>query len=223
MKSTQLFFLFVFAGLIGVSTGAMQPQREPEIPFEVKNDSPVVITVIQDDTSNMHGGVQWVTIKPGKSTNVNKKKTPIVLRLGEEIGFATAKGYFGIGMESDFSLVLAQEKTGLGWTEIQKGIPTANATKGIITVNSEGIPHVSLVMPKPNDGRPDVPLSVYAKLTGSESYASPQEILGLKPGVDARRAYILKVTQWHPDKNKSPEAADAFKLINWAAERLGAK
>jgi curved DNA-binding protein CbpA len=76
---------------------------------------------------------------------------------------------------------------------------------------------------KPQDSRPQVPLSVYQKVTGKSDYATPHEILGVQPGATGeqiRNAFKQQILKWHPDKNKSPEAKDAFNLIKWAEQEL---
>lgn len=77
--------------------------------------------------------------------------------------------------------------------------------------------------PKPADGRPDVSLSIYQKLTGRAAYAEPHEILKVSKdasGEDIKKSYKQLVLTWHPDKNKDPEAQDAFRLISWAYQKL---
>ncbi len=79
---------------------------------------------------------------------------------------------------------------------------------------------------KPDDGRPNAPLAVYKKLVGHRIYARPACILGLRAGSsedETKKAYKNKMREWHPDRNKSPISQDAFALITWAAETLGAK
>jgi len=49
------------------------------------------------------------------------------------------------------------------------------------------------------------------------------ELLGVKRGatdIEIKAAYRKQALQWHPDKNKSPEAATKFKEINKAYEAL---
>ncbi len=73
-----------------------------------------------------------------------------------------------------------------------------------------------------HDDRPAMADGVYAAL-GIKKGASPFEILGLnssRPSLaEIKKAYREKVTQWHPDKNKSELAKDVFQLISWAYEK----
>lgn len=52
---------------------------------------------------------------------------------------------------------------------------------------------------------------------------SPWKILGLKPGIskeDIKRQFRKLAMQYHPDHNKSPNAAEMFKKIRAAYEIL---
>ncbi len=76
---------------------------------------------------------------------------------------------------------------------------------------------------KPQDSRPNVPLSVYQKITGKSDYATPAEILGVTQEAtkeQIRQAYKQLILKWHPDKNKDRDAKDAFNLITWAEQEL---
>lgn len=62
--------------------------------------------------------------------------------------------------------------------------------------------------------------TAYGVTTANGGY-DPYEVLGLKRSAgaqDIRKAYKQLVVQWHPDKNKDPEAEDKFVLIKSAYE-----
>jgi hypothetical protein len=76
---------------------------------------------------------------------------------------------------------------------------------------------------EPQDGRPAIPLSVYKKITGNESYATPYEILGIAPSAsksEIKKAWAKKQLLWHPDRSSDPDAKSAIQLINWAYEYI---
>jgi DnaJ-like protein len=76
---------------------------------------------------------------------------------------------------------------------------------------------------KPADDRPDVPLSVYQKVTGKAEYVTPYEILKIEKSAtpdQIKKAWKDQIRFWHTDRNKDPEAKDASSLINWAYKTL---
>jgi DnaJ-class molecular chaperone len=73
------------------------------------------------------------------------------------------------------------------------------------------------------DDRPQVPISVYQKVTGKADYATPFEILKIGESAtpeQIRQAWKNQIRIWQPDQNKDPEAKDAYMLINWAYATL---
>lgn len=58
------------------------------------------------------------------------------------------------------------------------------------------------------------------------SQLDPYEILNLDADASSseiKRAYRMLAKKWHPDRNKSPNAAEMFKKISWAYEKLSGK
>lgn len=72
---------------------------------------------------------------------------------------------------------------------------------------------------KPKDDRPEVPITVYQKITGKSDYVAPHEILKVQSSAtqdEIRKAWQDQIRIWNPDRNKDPQARDAYMLINWA-------
>lgn len=214
MKIKQLSIACIFMVL---SLAGMHKPINIQIPVIVANESNFVSTILLGATQADATLRNFMLIQPDSTLDVNN------LKPGNDIRIITNRGHFIIAIYGD-QIKLSALEPQLHLRSIQNA-PVANVAEVIVTIGSNGIPFLrtNIMIPKPNDGRPDVPLSVYKALTGKESYASPYEILGTTPGMDTKKAYREKTLQWHPDKNKSPEAVSAIQLINWAAERLGVK
>lgn len=202
---------------------AMQKPDQIQIHFEIRNNSAQAVTVLFDVKSFT---AQFVVIRPDEiRSETPYPKVPIILT-SNGMRLATSGGHFAIDLEADRSILMGQAKkyddeTG-SWKRIQGGIPTAYVKRGNLTINQQGDPYIS-VYAEPDDGRPAVSYDVYEKLMGKKECGSPAQILGASLDTNLKKAYREKMALWHPDRNKSPEAEDAFKLINWAAEKLKAK
>ncbi|GAB4184613.1 MAG: hypothetical protein Tsb0015_00810 [Simkaniaceae bacterium] len=62
-----------------------------------------------------------------------------------------------------------------------------------------------------------------SQTTKTTASGDPYEILGIKRGASDREiklAYNKKALEWHPDKNKSPEATEMFQKIGEAYNKL---
>lgn len=208
--------------LIHYSLIAMQKCDDMQIHFEIKNNSSEVVTVLFDEDRT---SAKFIAVRPNETVNETHFEIPIMLRYTRGMRLATIKGHFGIGIETDGSITFIQAKksdeTG-GWREIERGIPTLYVKRATLAIDEHGNPRMDLY-PDPDDGRPIVSHRIYEKLTGEKMCGSAAQILGYFNNMDLRKAYREKMLQWHPDRNKAPEAEDAFKLITWAAEKLGLK
>ena len=98
----------------------------------------------------------------------------------------------------------------------ENGIDTSSCTEKselIALAQTHGLPSQAITIYTPDEENLPNPLA------GMSYY----EILNVEPTATAneiKRAYYRQALLWHPDKNKSPEAAEKFKFISEAYQVL---
>ncbi|CAN5155463.1 hypothetical protein BH09DEP1_BH09DEP1_1220 [soil metagenome] len=225
-KPMVLILVIIFS--VGNSSISMEDETRKlinfRVPFELINYSSEMVTVLfpKGDGTAYYSQVGTNEIKNASDSTVN----PQFFYLKGIFGAAqvnTIKGLFQVRVLEDNTIVLEKCSGDYSHQLVQKFNNALCVIKTSVAVDSQGMPQLSILPVKPSDGRPDVALHVYGKLVGDESYATAKQILGIQDSKDVKTAYENKMLQWHPDRNKSPEAVAAFALINWAAEKLGVR
>lgn len=219
----KLVFLISAALFIERLSISMEPGLDVyRVPFELTNHSPEVVTVysIRGD-----GTAYYAEVNMNETCNASDNSArPNFFNIGcfGCIRINTIKGLFNVSMHSDNTIGLDKYRDTKGnLTRLKKYSNVFCMLKAMITVDNMGMPYLSIIADKPKDGRPDVPLATYAAVVGNESYATPKQILGIEDiNNDPKKAYENKMLQWHPDNNKSYEAAAAYLLIKWAGQKL---
>lgn len=213
---------FLLMSLLMQLNSAMEIPLDLAIPVIVTNDSYELVVLFSPQ-----GGIecgQYREVYSDQKYTPDNDEIPLKIGLLGSVRLQSIGGAFCLSANK-FNNKLVLERL--------QGIPGASLPCGeflnpkfidqcTITVDKQGMPHLSALFHEPNDGRPEASLLVYGKLVGSESYASPKQILGVEnKNIDPKTAYENKKLQWHPDTNKSVEAAAAYTLIKWAADQLG--
>jgi len=215
MNYTQLALII---SLLILNEHNVFTMQTPEIPIEIVNNSSTPVTVL----FNVHGEQAQFKLLLGKQTlTSSQEKKPIQITSDNSLRIITKMGYFPILMRGNPSAIELYQVSydnpdSLTSPPIQNILTTKLKPSVHVIIDSTGIPHI-----QPKDGRPLLGFAAYKLLTEDHlSAITPEEILGITSSDDPKKAYRKKITQWHPDKNKSPEAENITKLINWAAEKL---
>lgn len=215
--------VFLLVSLQMQLISAMETPVDLAIPVTVTNNSSEIVVLFSPK-----GGIdcgQYREVYSDQKYIPNNDGTPLKIDLFGSVRLHSIGGAFCLSANK-FNNTLVLEK-------LQGIMPGASLPCGEflnpkfisecnITVDEQGLPHLSALFCKPNDGRPEASLLVYKKLVGSESYASPKQILGIEnQHYDPKAVYQNKMLQWNRETNISSETVAACALIKWAAGQLG--
>lgn len=205
-----------------------QPLREMKVSFY--NGSVDLVTVIFCDQNN---NLDAVILDPDQTYPMDRNHPRFPTLKESYSGSIT----FSTGTGKKFYAVLAQFENCVALSEIKpivregkwqkdyrrlQRLPIVSAalarisSKGDITM----IPEVTA----PQDGRPNVDLTIYQKVAGFTDYLSPEQVLGVEPNETRKDLikdrYLRLMNEWNPDRNEQPCAYKACDLINWAHRKL---
>lgn len=104
------------------STSAMQQPRAGSIPFEIRNNSPEVVTVIYHDAraNPVRPPLVLAMVYANETTSQNWSGVPFALNIGSSIRLATTKGHFSFGLDSVDTLTFSKANPNRGWTDTNR-------------------------------------------------------------------------------------------------------
>lgn len=206
----------------------MEPLTYRKTPFRLINRSQDILLFLTRD--EQRGNLYNSFILPRQELDQNSAHLPLIVSFINEVILPTKKGIYHI--EGDLNQLLQlstyieetydgrrcariHEKTSLEFSKLSNGL--------MVVIELDGAVNIRPFPAKPSDNRPNASLLAYDLIMGDLTYASPHQILGVTPEStinDLAKIYRTLMTKWHPDKNRAPEAKDAFNLIMWAYETL---
>ena len=242
--------LVVILSLIAPVSFTMN-KPENKIPVEIVNKSNKTVTVLfnvqerEEDTKYSH-------VHPNMSTMYSLRRlTPFLISPTTPLKIITSEGEFVIRVEDQGSkqqIISLDQRDTYQWKALQALTFPPLAPKTILTAEKDG--YISLSFPpteyhsplpkkpdddrpksfplpkRPDDDRPNVALSVYKKITGHDTYATPAQILGVNEfssPAEVKTQWKKLLTKFHPNVNTDPDATQATQLLNWAYEQLKLK
>lgn len=234
MKNISSLFSLIVASLLVQSSFAMQIPRKECPDLSVSNNSGEVVTgwLYKQNLQAMgQCSTQVFTLMPKQPTKPNSIHRNVSAVLAA-IHTKTQR-YTVQAIEDQLELLLLGTPTTTNnalWKEktykIQEIPFDSVAQLACVLIKPDG--KATLFTPgyKPLDGRPDAPMEAYKELTGHESYATPEFILGLefdytKESID--QAYKKFLVRWKAYYSKSAYSTHVFNLVLWAKVKLDLK
>ena len=204
--------------------GCVYPSRQMQI--KVRNDSKDLVYVLYPHDKSISTTISDLLPKEETSSPILREQSDGLVAFFTSAGsFQAILSYFGNCVV--LSKVEAVEKDGeweRKYTRLQR-LPIVSAALAKIgpTGKVVMIPEVTA----PQDGRPDVDLTIYQDVAGFTDYLSPAQIFNITP-TETNRVFIneryqLLMRDWHPSLHmtaEQPYAQSARDLINWAYTKL---
>lgn len=227
--NTKLILVFLFYTTKTLHSFAMHnPIAVPVIPVEIDNRSNITVTVLYDKLLQIQPKPGRLTkadiVFPGKLfTECNNCKCP-ELTSEKDIRIATSQGHFQVYIDdmSNPPIIVFSLANIQGWKRFDP-ISLFALTKITARVQADGF--IKLIQHKhtPQDGRPDVSLLAYEELLGTQYFATPEQILGVMPGINPEEAYRKRVAERCANHHRYSDPDAISLLLFWAARKLGVK